>query len=95
VDAALWKTLRDPDFLHFMQGGFTEHENLDVPLQAARLVNSVPDSSYHAALRWALKEYYRMQEPAKLEPARHEIEKAMSPRDLLMFQKVRGEGKKP
>jgi hypothetical protein len=91
VDAALWKTLRDPDFLHFMQGGFTERENLDVPLRAARLVNSVPDSSYHDALRWALKEYYIGQLPTKLEPARQEIEKALTPKDQLLFRKLRGE----
>ena len=99
VDAKLWQQIGDKEFWHFVQRGYPPHLNKDIPLRAAELVNSVPHSSYHDGLRWALAEFYLryagMPETRLSEEEKRLIERALSPEDLRRIRERRGERAAP
>ncbi len=80
-DGVVWQTVQSREFLYFLQRGGPPRDALHVPARAARVLNSVPDSSYHDDLRWALaKWYYEYPEDRK----------AMSAEELDLVRKVLG-----
>jgi hypothetical protein len=62
TDEILWRHVRKPAFLFFLQAGGILREPAEdhptVTVEAMDLLQEFPDSSYDAAIRWALKQYY-------------------------------------
>jgi hypothetical protein len=56
VDAKVWQAINWPDVLYFLQWGAAPDK--ETPFRAAEILKSIPESSYHAGLRWALKTFY-------------------------------------
>lgn len=52
----MWQRVKEEKFRAFMHDGDASKE---VALEAARIMKSFDDTSYHGALRWALGEFYR------------------------------------
>lgn len=62
TDKKAWKTVRSPGFLYLLQWGVVTGDYEDIPFEAAELLKSMPKSSYHDDLRWALREYYKREQ---------------------------------
>jgi hypothetical protein len=92
ADAKLWGIVHEPPFLYFLQTGYVREENSRVPAEAVKLLLSVPDSSYHAGIKWALNTYYKKQihaigqRKAQEDPEMEAIREALGiPKDIGPF----------
>lgn len=59
VDVDVWKRIRSPDFLYFLQSGLEPEGDKAVPRKAVELLETFPQTTYAGALKHALGEYYR------------------------------------
>jgi hypothetical protein len=59
ADADVWRAIRTPDFVYFLQSGIPSHGDLKVIDRAIELLRSDPPTRYHPAIRWALEQHLR------------------------------------
>lgn len=58
TDAQVWKAIKAPEFIRFLQSGSESPDHPGLAIRAAELLDSVEQSSYHPALRYAVGAYY-------------------------------------
>jgi len=60
ADAEVWRQIKTPDFLYFLQSGFDRQKDGKPPTQALELLRKAPKGGYAEALRQGLREYYHV-----------------------------------
>jgi hypothetical protein len=87
VDAEVWKQINSPHFLYFLRSAEPNsvlRDYGDTPLRAARLLQSIPKSSYSPAIKYALERRYRERRRYMLR------ERALEDPELQLIRSVTG-----
>ncbi len=57
-DAEVWRALQRREFLYFLQFGRTKAGHEETVRRLIEIASRTPESSYHPAIRWALRTHY-------------------------------------
>lgn len=63
ADAVIWRAIREPEFVYFLQSGLVKRDDREVPRKAVGLLRLAAGTAYESALRWALEQYYNDRRP--------------------------------